>query len=169
MATIYLIGFMGSGKSSTGKRLAKKLNYNFIDLDKLIESDYQTTIADVFKERGEREFRNIEHNTLKKIIGRPNTIIACGGGTPCFFDNIELMNNSGITIYLKLSAKTLCERLLESKNPRPLIVDKSKAELEKFVSDLLDKREDFYHKASYIVKGKTMNLKALQEFLSDKI
>jgi len=169
MATIYLIGFMGSGKSTIGKQLAAKLNYSFIDLDKYIEESNGFTINELFEIKGEKEFRNNEFNALKKIAGTPNAVIACGGGTPCYYNNMELMNSTGITIYIKMSAKMLADRLKNSKTERPLVANKNDEDLLDYINKTLEKREDFYHQATYTVKGKDINIKELQSFLSDKI
>ena len=115
MANIYLIGYMGSGKSTAGEQLASKLNYQFIDLDKLIVSEYGQTIPQIFAEKGEASFRAMENNLLKKVIQKSNTVVSCGGGTPCYYDNIDLMNNTGITVYLKMSVDALASRLKQGK------------------------------------------------------
>lgn len=107
MSKIFLIGYMGSGKSTAGKKLAAELGYAFIDLDHFLEKEYQQTIPEIFAARGEAEFRNMEHNTLKKVLEKSDVVISAGGGTPCYFNNMELMNNNGITIYLKMSVDAL--------------------------------------------------------------
>lgn len=169
MATFFLVGYMGSGKSTIGKQLASKLRYEFIDLDKLIESDYHITIPELFATKGEGEFRGMEHNTLKKIIQKNNVVIACGGGTPCYYDNMELMNRNGITIYIKMSADTLISRLSNSTQDRPLLSSKTPDELRTFVATQLEKREDVYHKAHYVVKGKDLNIAGLAQFLKEQV
>lgn len=166
MAKIFLIGYMGSGKSTAGKKLATKLGFEFIDLDKFIESECGQTIEEIFKEKGENEFRALENNALKKLVTKDNVVIACGGGTPCYYGNMELMNNNGITIYLKMSAETLASRLSEAKDKRPLIENKSESELKSFITEHLEKREDIYHQAQYTVKGKNLNIEELVEFVS---
>jgi shikimate kinase len=163
---IFLTGYMGSGKSTAGKKLAAKLNFEFIDLDKFIESECGQTINQIFAEKGENEFRAIEHNALKKLITRDDVVIACGGGTPCYYGNMELMNNNGITIYLKMSADTLASRLLNAKDKRPLLEYKTETELKDFITGHLEKREDIYHQAQYIVKGKNLDVDELVDFVS---
>ena len=169
MAKIFLTGYMGSGKSTVGKKLASKLDYEFIDLDKFIETEYQQTIPQIFSTKGENEFRAMEHNALKKLIDKNNLIIACGGGTPCYYNNMELMNNNGITVYLKMSADALVNRLVNAKDKRPLIANKTEPELRKFVNRQLEKREDNYHQAQYIVKGKDLNVDELVSFVNEQI
>ena len=169
MAAIFLIGYMGSGKSTVGKRLAKKLNFNFIDLDSFIEEENKLTISEIFTKLGENEFRALEHNALKKLISNTHTVISCGGGTPCYYNNIELMNNNGITIYIKMSIDTLAQRLFNAKQKRPLVANLSTiTELKKIINEQLEKREAFYQQAQYTVKGKNLNLNELALFIENK-
>ncbi|MFL5764193.1 MAG: shikimate kinase [Bacteroidia bacterium] len=165
MAKVFLTGYMGSGKSTAGKSLSSQLGYEFIDLDKFIESEYKMTIPEIFSKKGEKDFRAMEHNCLKKVIERDNVVVACGGGTPCYYDNMEMMNNNGTTIYLKMSADSLVNRLMNAKEKRPLVANKNEKELREFVSRQLEKREDTYHLAQYTVKGKDLNVKELGEFV----
>ncbi len=160
---------MGSGKSTAGQKLATKLNYQFIDLDKFIESEYGKTIPQIFAEKGENEFRAFEHNALKKIIENENAVVACGGGTPCFYNNIDLMNNTGVTVYIKLSVDALVSRLKMAKEERPLIKNKTEEELKKFVNRQLELREDFYKKAQFLVKGKDLDVDELVILIKNKI
>jgi len=169
MSKIFLTGYMGSGKSSTGKLLASQLDYNFIDLDKFIEKEFKMTIPEIFSSKGEKEFRAMEHNALKKLIDKDNLVVACGGGTPCYYNNMELMNNHGNTVYLKMSADSLVHRLMDAKDKRPLVANKSEAELRVFVNRQLEKREDFYHQAQYTVKGKDLDIDELVQFVKDKV
>jgi shikimate kinase len=169
MTKIFLTGYMGSGKSSAGKILASQLGCDFIDLDLFIEKEYQMTIPQIFSTKGEKEFRSMEHNALKKVIEKNNVVVACGGGTPCYYNNMELMNNNGNTVYIKMSADALVKRLLTLKDKRPLIENKSEAELKVFVKRQLEKREDFYHQAQYIVKGKDLNVNELAEFVKEQV
>lgn len=169
MANFFLIGYMGAGKSTVGKQLAAKLKFDFVDLDKMIEETYQQTITEIFATKGEAEFRSMEHYMLKNLITKNRLIISCGGGTPCYYENMELMNRNGITIYLKMSTDTLISRLLPSKQQRPLIANKSEEELRTFVSTQLEKREDIYHRAHYVVKGKDLNVTELASFIKEQI
>ena len=169
MSKIFLTGYMGSGKSSTGQLLASQLDYNFIDLDKFIEKEYKMTIPEIFSSKGEKEFRAMEHNCLKKVVEKENTVVACGGGTPCYYGHMELMNNNGTTVYLKMSVDTLVNRLLHAKDKRPLILNKTEKELKEFVNRQLEKREDIYHKAQYIVKAKELNVQELAAFVKEQI
>lgn len=150
MKRIFLIGYMGAGKTTVGRELAKELNLDFIDLDHFIQARYQKTISQIFQEMGESEFRIIESNMLKEVGDFENVVISTGGGTPCFFDNMDYMNNAGTTIYLKATPEALSDRLNTCKDKRPLIKDKSKEELLNFVMENLTKREPYYTKAVVI-------------------
>ena len=146
---------MGSGKSSLGKILAHKLNYTFIDLDDIIEEKAEKKITDIFKDNGEQTFREIEQECLVKTFSFINTVIATGGGTPCFFNNMEMMNQNGISVYLKISSGILASRLLENPGERPLLAKyKSKQDLKNYIDSLLNDREIFYNKSKLIVEDK---------------
>lgn len=166
MAKIFLVGYMGCGKSTAGKKLAARLQLAFTDLDKLIETESTQSISEIFKTKGENEFRALEHNALQKLINDPaGRVIACGGGTPCYYGNMELMNRNGITIYIKMSAEMLASRLIQAKDKRPLLEGKTEEELRHFITGHLEKREDIYHEAQYIVKGKDLNIEELVNFV----
>jgi shikimate kinase len=147
---IFLIGYMGSGKTTIGKLLAKKMNLQFMDVDLFIENRHRKSITAIFAEKGEDGFREIERRTLQEIAGFENIVISTGGGLPCFFDNMDVMNAYGTTIYLKTSVKELVKRLSVGKQNRPLIKDKNDTELYEFVGQNLQKRESFYNKATII-------------------
>ena len=165
---VILFGFMGSGKSTYGRKLAKKLNYDFIDLDHYIESKEKQSIKHIFHTQGEDHFRKIEHNTLQEILEEDNYVLATGGGTPCFHNNIRLMNSKGLTIYLKLDIKTLVSRLLNTKINRPLIWGKSEKELTDYIKKTLKKRKKYYKKAHLIVNAKDIDLEALKRKIESK-
>ena len=155
---IYLIGFMGCGKSVLGKRLASRLKLDFADLDNLIEERYKMTIPGIFSNFDEKVFRQIESEMLLKYASSNNEfVLACGGGTPCFYNNMYIINSSGISVYIKLNAKALTDRLLNSKTNRPLIKNVNPNQLFQKVNELLEKRESFYSQAQIIVDG--INLK----------
>ena len=148
MKPIFLIGFMGTGKSITGKKLALALGRVFIDLDARIEQETNRIIADIFAQEGEMEFRNIESAVLKNCLVE-DSIISCGGGTPCYNDNMEFINANGHSIYLKTNRGILVSRLIQNKSKRPLLADKSDTELIVFINNLLDCREPFYEQATF--------------------
>ncbi|NJO70224.1 MAG: shikimate kinase [Bacteroidetes bacterium] len=150
---IFLVGFMGSGKSTLGKQLARKLNYQYIDQDHYIESKTAMTIADYFSTKGEESFRKLEHETLKELLKLKDTVISTGGGTPCFFNNVELMNAGGLAIYLKLRPEILMSRLKNAQQERPLIKGKSESELLEFIKMKLKEREPYYLKAKCVIES----------------
>ena len=156
---VFLVGFMASGKSSVGKKLATKLNLPFIDLDDFIEEKYSTTIRLLIYDKGMDKFREIEKESLEYLIKEnENIVISTGGGTPCFFNNMKLMKDSGITIYLEVDIPTLVDRLMHSKKDRPLIWGKSREDLTVYANELLNKRKDDYTKAQFTVKGKDLKI-----------
>jgi shikimate kinase len=162
---IYLIGFMGCGKSTTGKKLASKLGYTFIDLDDFVEEQAGTSVSELFQQSGEDVFRKFERNCLRVISQKSRQVISTGGGTPCFFDNMNVINSTGLSVYLKMSADTLYSRLREAKKSRPLIDDMADLELKEFISRKLAEREPFYLKAQYKVKAKDLKVDELADFL----
>ncbi|MFC2137097.1 shikimate kinase [Bacteroidota bacterium] len=151
---IYLIGFMASGKTSIGKRIAKKLDYQFFDMDDYLEEKYHKSIPDIFREDGEDKFREMERDTLHDTFKMKNVVIAAGGGTPCFFDNIKQINKHGTSFYLKRSVDYLVNRLINAKTVRPLVKDKSKKELNEYISKTLEYRKQFYKQATETIKIK---------------
>lgn len=153
MKRIFLIGYMGVGKTTAGRELARVLNLEFIDLDHFIQNRYNKTIAQIFEEVGESGFREIEHKILKEVSDFEDVVVSTGGGAPCFFDNINVMNESGTTVYLKASPDLLADRLDTCKEKRPLIKDKSKDELLAFISENLVKRESFYSQAKIVFEN----------------
>jgi shikimate kinase len=162
---IFLIGYMGSGKTTAGKKLAQKLGFEFIDLDTLIEQQQGKTIAELFNEEGEPRFREIEKQVLHSTFNTHNAVISTGGGAPCFFDNMEQMNHHGKTIYIELEPKTLVDRLRQAKQERPLIKDKTDEALLAFVEEALEKRSPFYQKAQATVKGINLKVDDLEKTL----
>jgi shikimate kinase len=162
---IYLIGFMGSGKTTTGKKLAQKLKYNFTDTDSLFEEQQKQTIADFFLIHGEDKFREIEKKILASTTRLKNTVVASGGGTPCFEDNLKLMNESGITIYLQANAGALFKRLAPEKKNRPLISKLSDVALMEFIVYNLKLREHFYLQSKLKVNAKYFDDENFNDFV----
>ncbi len=150
MKRIILIGYMGAGKTTLGKLLAKRLGLEFIDLDWYIESRFRTTISQLFASRGEEGFRAIERNMLHEVAEFEDVLIASGGGAPCFFDNMDYMNTQAVTVYLKADPQTLRAHLRMSKQQRPLITQKNDEELDAFIRESLDRRESFYSQAKIV-------------------
>jgi shikimate kinase len=150
---IYLVGFMGCGKSTMGRKLAKLLSLNFIDLDKYIEERCFKTIPAIFDEEGEKGFREKERHSLMEVSQFEDVVIGTGGGTPCFFDNMEVMKISGITVYLAPDTETLAHRILKSKHERPLTSGKSRDELIAYINTALEKRAPYYEQSAIIIRG----------------
>tara|TARA_Y100001968_G_scaffold90445_1_gene81389 strand:+ start:314 stop:814 length:501 start_codon:yes stop_codon:yes gene_type:complete len=147
----FLIGFMGSGKSTLGKKLSKELNLRYIDLDKYIEKYENKDIATIFKIHGEKGFRNLEKKYLIEILRKDNILISTGGGTPIFNNLMQIMNDSGTTIYLKCSTKTLFKRLENDMKRRPLISSLTKEKLSEYIRTNLKKREELYKESQYTI------------------
>jgi len=163
----FLIGFMGSGKSTLGKALNTQENIPFIDLDDFIVVRAGKPITAIFKEGGETLFRKLEHEALHSLIeAKPeNILVACGGGTPCFSQNMNLMNQAGKTIYLKTPVKELTRRLLPQKAHRPLIKHLEDDELEYFIAELLEQRESYYLQAQHILEPESQTPANIQTLL----
>lgn len=157
MTRIILIGYMGAGKTTIGKALSQELGIIFYDLDWYIETRMRKTVAEIFAEKGEEGFRLIEHNMLHEVAEFENVIISCGGGTPCFFDNIDYLNQQGQVVYLKATPEVLYKHLLMGKGERPLLKGKSQEELITFIREQLEKRESFYNKARYTLDVSLMD------------
>lgn len=151
---IVLLGYMASGKSSIGKKLSKSLETNFIDLDDYIIEKEKMSITTIFKEKGEIYFRKIEHQYLKEILElKGDFILSLGGGTPCYANNMEMINNTDVTsIYLQGSVPTMVERLIRKKAKRPLIASLGDDKIPEFVAKHLFERRAFYEQAKMIIK-----------------
>jgi shikimate kinase len=162
---IYLIGYMGCGKSTLGKKLSKHTGLQFIDMDHYIEKRNYKTVPQIFEEEGETEFRKKERKALEELSEFSDVIIATGGGAPCFFDNVELMNRTGKTIYLNIDPKILADRLIKSKTERPLIKGKSKGELVQFIGETLKNRNEFYMQAQYQITRPNMDLDEIMKMI----
>ena len=163
---IFLTGYMGSGKSTLGKRLANKLGITFIDLDEYFEQKFRTSITLFFERFGEDSFRKLEHEVLKEVIYKYiDVVISTGGGTPCFFNNLELMNEQGVTVYLKLPPAVLASRLSNSpfRYRRPKLKGLDKDTLLETVTMHLQEREPFYSQSGLIIDAFGMNLEKIVE------
>ncbi len=151
MKRVILIGYMGSGKTTVGRALSKATGMMFYDLDWYIESRMRKSIAQIFAEKGEEGFRKIEYNMLHEVAEFEDVIISCGGGTPCFFDNIDYMNQQGDVVYLKATPEVLYKHLLMGKGDRPLLKDKTPDELIAYITEHLHEREPYYSQAQHIL------------------
>ncbi len=140
---------MGAGKTTLGRQVAKDAGLMFYDLDWYIQNRMHRTVAQIFAENGEEGFRIVERNMLHEVAEFEDIVLSCGGGTPCFYDNMDYLNKQGDTVYLKASPEVLCTHLKMGKGVRPLLQNKSPEEVEKFVREQLLVREPFYSKARY--------------------
>lgn len=150
---IYIIGFMGSGKTYTGRKLASVLGWSFIDLDKKIEEHTGKAIPEIFSQEGEACFREIEMSLLRKLNSVKNTIISTGGGAPCYSNNMDFMLQNGLTLYLKLTPEELHVRLSQSRGERPLIMNLDKEDLKNFIEEKLADREKCYNRSDITITG----------------
>lgn len=163
---IFLVGFMGSGKTTLGKPLATRLGYPFIDLDRFIEEKEDTTIPQIFATEGEAAFRLLEKKYLTEIIrDYKEVVVSTGGGSPCFHDNMRLMNENGLTVYLRIDPKMLADRLRSAKHQRPLVADKSEQELYDYITRTVTAREEHYGKANVIVANPSRDINHLVRIL----
>lgn len=149
MTRILLIGFMAAGKTTLGKALARDLGLQFIDLDHYIENRYHQSVSQLFAQRGEEAFRQIERNMLHEVAEFEDVIIATGGGTPCFYDNMDYMNARGTTVYLDASVDVIHTRLTIARTQRPLVKDKTADELRQYIIDTLKHRLPYYTRAHH--------------------
>jgi shikimate kinase len=163
---VFLCGYMSVGKSTVGKKLANKMNYSFIDLDEYISKKELLSIPEIFEKRGEAYFRELETKYLKEcILENTDVVISLGGGTPCFFDNMELINNAGVSVYLHAQLDTILNRLKNAKNNRPIIKNLDDVDLKLFVGQQLKQREVYYQKAHIAFPAENLDSKKLEELL----
>ena len=168
MIRVILIGFMGAGKTTVGKALGKALGVTFYDLDWYIETRMRKTVKQIFDEQGEEGFRKMEHNMLHEVAEFENVVISCGGGTPCFYDNMDYLNQQGDTVYLKASPEVLYKHLKMAKGVRPLLLNKTPEEVQVYIREELSRREQFYGKAKHILDIDVMDsLDKIQFFVEE--
>lgn len=152
-ARIFLIGFMGAGKTTQGKQIARMMGYDFIDMDRWITEREKKSIPQIFEQKGESYFRQLESAAIDELRKRNKVVIATGGGAPCHNGNMERMKNAGLTIYLKLAPGALLVRLQYSKTKRPLLEGKNEQEMLHTIQNLLQQREPFYSQAHMVIDG----------------
>ena len=162
---IYLVGYMASGKTKIGREMSKISGLGFADIDDLFEEKYRISIPDFFDKYGESLFRQLEQQVLIQTAILDNMVISTGGGTPCFFDNMDFILQNGHSVYLKLPAAALVNRLKSIRKQRPLLKDLKSEELESFITGQLKTREPFYSRAEITIDGHGPDLKALYERL----
>jgi shikimate kinase len=166
---IYLTGFMGSGKSSTGRKIASSLRWNFADTDKIVEEQEGASVPELFRQKGEDYFRKAEALALKTVSGRSKTVVACGGGTPCSADNLEVMRSTGVIVYLKLPVAELAKRLQKSATVRPLLTGTGKDEMISRVQELLAGRTVWYERADLIIEGPDTTVEEITSLIADLV
>jgi shikimate kinase len=162
---IFLVGFMGCGKTTLGRKLASRLGYPFFDLDHILEEQAGMSIAEYFSVFGENAFRQLESEVLKQTAYPEHAVVSTGGGLPCFFDNMDWMNVHGTTIYIKLPPKTLASRLEQEKHKRPVLNGRNENELIAFIEEKLTERDIYYTQASIIADGLGLTAEGLELLL----
>lgn len=149
---IFMVGYMGSGKTSLGKELARRLGYRFADMDKLVEDKCGKTISEIFAEKGEAYFRDCERRMLESFKDiREDVVVATGGGVPCFGNNMDVMKEAGVTVYLKMSPPKLVVRLEHGRDKRPIIRGMDDAQLLKFIEEKLPERDAYYSRSAIVI------------------
>lgn len=173
MIRIILVGYMGSGKTTVGRQLALALGLSFYDLDWYIEMRYHRTVAQLFAERGEEGFLELERNMLHEVAEFEDVVVSCGGGTPCFFDNMEYINAQSESIYLKATPEVLAMHLKMGKVERPLVKGKTGDELLQYIQESLQKREPYYSTAKHVLDVSLLDnyekIKTSVQLLRDKL
>jgi shikimate kinase len=169
MRNVYLIGYMGSGKSTAGKQIARVLGYDFIDLDRAFEETYRISIMDFFDKYDEEVFRQIERKLLQNTFLLERHVISTGGGTACYSDNIHLINQNGLSVYIQMHQDSLFDRLKNAKRPRPRIADLNDEELKIQIECDMQQREKLYTLAHYHVKGESLDFKAVARLIAPEL
>jgi len=163
---IFLVGFMGSGKTTIGRRLSERIGFDFVDTDCIIEMQQGLTIFEVFAQYGEASFREMERNILPEIQKIEYAVVSTGGGMPCYKDNMSVMRSIGKVVYLKTSPQALTRRLLRSHTERPLIKGKTEKELHQYIIDKLAEREPFYSRAHIVMQTENFKMEELLQALN---
>jgi shikimate kinase len=164
---IFLVGFMGVGKSTMARKMAHKLNYSFVDTDKFIEHKYQTSVADIIASSGIDVFRKIEHEVLRDIVLKDQCVTATGGGMPCYYNNMETIKKSGLSIYISFPPELIFHRLRHAKVVRPLVKDLNDEALMAFIRKTLEEREQFYRQADVIIEDRSIRTEKLLRIAYD--
>lgn len=164
---VFIVGYMYSGKTTLGKKLAKKLGKDFFDIDQYFEQKYKISVQDFFEKYDEGAFRKLEKDILAEIIQKDDFVLSTGGGTPCFYGNMDLINKSGISVYLKMAPVSIAHRALNSRKPRPLFKNLSDSEIPAFIRRHLAEREYFYKTAHIQFKGENARVEELISRIHD--
>ncbi|MDR2382488.1 MAG: shikimate kinase [Prevotellaceae bacterium] len=169
MTRIFLIGYMGAGKTTIGKILSRRMKLSYIDTDHYIENRYRKKVGDIFATEGEKSFREMEHRMLCEVSEFEKMVISTGGGLPCFNGNMDIMNNTGMTVYMDVSVEELAARLQASKTIRPVLQNRSGHELVDFIRENLEKRRPFYEQARIRFNADPMDTEGDAEVLAKKL
>ena len=164
---VFLIGYMASGKSHLGKELSELTGYPNVDLDDIFEERYRISVNDFFQKYDESSFRTLEQELLLETESLPNAIVSTGGGTPCFFRNIDFMKMNGVCIYLRVNPRILAERLLNVKRKRPLLKQVAPAEMESMVRKQLDEREPYYLQADHVIDAQSVSPEFIMKLIPE--
>jgi shikimate kinase len=155
------VGFSGAGKSTIAKKIASHFNFTALDTDKMLEEKYHISVYDIFEKYGETVFRQLEYKILVEALQQEDVVIATGGGAPCFFDAMKLINEAAFSIYIEMATKSLTQRLLHAKVTRPLTKNKTEEELFAFIEKQLAERTSIYKQAHLTMKGENIDLEEL--------
>lgn len=165
MNRIYIVGYMGAGKTTAAKRIASRLGWEVADTDAMFEEKYRISIHDFFHKYDENLFRKLESEVLKSTENLDNTVISTGGGLACFFDNMDWMNQHGLTVFMRISPEAAADRILNSKRKRPLTENKTKEELAEYIRQHYASRLPFYEQAQITIKSEDFDLDGFMELI----
>lgn len=163
---IFLVGFAGAGKTTIGRKLARQLKYNFVDTDQLICEQTGISVDEIFTKKGESHFRELESQIISQIISYKDTVVSTGGGLPCFNGTMHQMNQSGLTVFLKVNVGILFKRLVKEKSTRPLLKNLSSVEIMEFITYHMQLREPYYKQSKQTVNADELSGKNWDEFIA---
>ncbi len=167
MDRIYIVGYMGAGKTTAARRLAQRMGWEVVDTDALFEEKYKISVNDFFNKYDEPLYRKLESEVLKATESLDHVVVSTGGGTACFFDNMDWMNQHGLTVFLRISPQAAVDRVIHSRHKRPLVEGKSEDELTEFVNQHYASRLPFYEQARITAKSEDFDIESLMEAIKD--
>ena len=167
MDRIYIVGYMGAGKTTAARRLAQRMGWEVVDTDALFEEKYKISVNDFFNKYDEPLYRKLESEVLKATESLDHVVVSTGGGTACFFDNMDWMNHHGLTVFLRISPQAAVDRVIHSRHKRPLVEGKSEEELTEFVNQHYASRLPFYEQARITAKSEDFDIESLMEAIKD--
>ena len=166
---IYLVGYMGAGKTTTARRLAHQLGWEVADTDALFEEKYKISVNDFFNKYDEPLYRKLESAVLKETENLENVVVATGGGTACYFDNMDWMNSHGLMVFMRISPQAAVDRVIHSRHKRPLAIGKTEEELTEFVAQHYTSRMPFYEQARITIKSEDLDLENLTKTIKENL